>query len=223
MRAGRHLRESPSRQPSPVLISSHSQDKAALRRVLRQRRQAIGAAARARAERRFMTAARRWLKPGRKIGAYVAVGSEAPTAKLIELALARRCQVYVPQVPERGRLLRFVRVLPNSRWHTAHYAIPVPKLQGRQRGVRASQLAVVFVPLLGFDATLTRMGQGGGYYDASFAFRRQRTQPRLIGLAYACQQVALLPRDAWDLRLDAVLTEQGVLRATAAKRANVTA
>ena len=64
------------------------------------------------------------------------------------------------------------------------------------------------MPLLGFDAQGGRLGQGGGYYDSTFAFRRLRQhwkKPRLVGLAFACQQVQTLPHEAWDVRLDTVL------------------
>ena len=44
------------------------------------------------------------------------------------------------------------------------------------------------------------------------AFRRHGVErPLLFGLAFACQQVAHVPGEAWDVRLDRVITEQGVL------------
>jgi 5-formyltetrahydrofolate cyclo-ligase len=55
---------------------------------------------------------------------------------------------------------------------------------------------------------------GAGFYDRAFAFRHLRPGwrgPRLIGLAYAFQQVPALAPGPHDVRLDAVLTEQGVM------------
>ena len=38
---------------------------------------------------------------------------------------------------------------------------------------------ILFAPLLGFDAEGTRLGFGGGYYDATLArLRRERPDPR---------------------------------------------
>ncbi|MGH7789647.1 MAG: 5-formyltetrahydrofolate cyclo-ligase [Candidatus Binatia bacterium] len=54
------------------------------------------------------------------------------------------------------------------------------------------------------------MGRGGGHYDRVFAGPIRPAG--LIGLGYTFQQCAGLPRDAWDLRLDAVVTERGVVR-----------
>jgi 5-formyltetrahydrofolate cyclo-ligase len=67
---------------------------------------------------------------------------------------------------------------------------------------------LILVPLLGFDAHGTRLGYGGGYYDRTLA--RLPNKPRLIGLAFACQEVAHIPREDHDVPLDAVITEHGV-------------
>ncbi|QLG89212.1 5-formyltetrahydrofolate cyclo-ligase [Chitinibacter bivalviorum] len=147
------------------------------------------------------------LRRGKKIALYVPVGGEFPTWPLILTALHRGCQVFLPQTPQRGRQLRFVRLDARSSWSLGKFNIPVPN---HTEQCRPKDLDTVFVPLLGFDHQLARMGQGGGYYDSTFAFRRLRRtwqQPKLIGLAFQIQQVANLPVNTWDLRLDALQTE----------------
>jgi 5-formyltetrahydrofolate cyclo-ligase len=67
---------------------------------------------------------------------------------------------------------------------------------------------VIIMPLLGFDKHGTRLGYGGGYYDRTLAGLAKR--PRLIGFAFALQEVDLIPREAHDVPLDAIVTEQGV-------------
>ena len=76
--------------------------------------------------------------------------------------------------------------------------------------LRASAMDVVMLPLLGFDRLGTRLGQGGGYYDRVLS--RCRFRPWRIGLGYVAQQVEALPREPWDQRLHAVLTERGLRR-----------
>src|SRR5690606_34681296 len=66
---------------------------------------------------------------------------------------------------------------------------------------------LVLVPLLGFDAAGTRLGYGGGYYDRTLAALARK--PRLVGLAFSDQELPHIPRDAHDLPLDAVVTEEG--------------
>jgi 5-formyltetrahydrofolate cyclo-ligase len=60
-----------------------------------------------------------------------------------------------------------------------------------------------------------RLGMGGGFYDRTFAFRNTHTRwrrPRLVGLAYSFQQLPMIASAAHDVRLDAVVTEKGVVR-----------
>ena len=67
---------------------------------------------------------------------------------------------------------------------------------------------VILMPLLGFDRLGTRLGYGGGYYDRTLAAMEKR--PRLIGFAFALQEVDHIPREPHDVPLDAVVTENGV-------------
>lgn len=67
---------------------------------------------------------------------------------------------------------------------------------------------VIIMPLLGFDKLGTRLGYGGGYYDRTLAGLARK--PRLIGLAYAAQELDEIPREPHDIPLDAIITENGV-------------
>ena len=69
---------------------------------------------------------------------------------------------------------------------------------------------LVIMPLLGFDRAGTRLGYGGGYYDRTLASLTKT--PRLIGFAFAAQELDFIPREPHDIPLDAVITEQGVLQ-----------
>jgi 5-formyltetrahydrofolate cyclo-ligase len=67
---------------------------------------------------------------------------------------------------------------------------------------------IVIMPLLGFDGRGTRLGYGGGYYDRTLAAMAKK--PRLIGLAFAAQELDHIPREPHDIPLDAIVTEAGV-------------
>jgi 5-formyltetrahydrofolate cyclo-ligase len=69
---------------------------------------------------------------------------------------------------------------------------------------------IVLVPLLAFDRTGTRLGYGKGHYDRTIA--RMASPPLLVGLAFAGQEVAQLPRADHDVPLAAIVTERGVTR-----------
>ncbi|MGH8446644.1 MAG: 5-formyltetrahydrofolate cyclo-ligase, partial [Solimonas sp.] len=72
-------------------------------------------------------------------------------------------------------------------------------------------LDAILLPLLGFDAHGNRLGTGGGYYDRWLARPRVAQRPRYLGYAYALQQIERVPREPWDVRLDAVITENKVI------------
>lgn len=63
------------------------------------------------------------------------------------------------------------------------------------------------VPLLAFDKDRFRLGYGGGYYDRAIAAHT----PSTIGIAYAFQYVDKLPRQAHDMPLDSMATEEGMM------------
>ena len=67
---------------------------------------------------------------------------------------------------------------------------------------------IVIMPLLGFDGSGTRLGYGGGYYDRTLAAMTRK--PRLVGLAFAAQELEHIPREPHDVPLDAVVTEAGI-------------
>jgi 5-formyltetrahydrofolate cyclo-ligase len=65
------------------------------------------------------------------------------------------------------------------------------------------------VPGLAFDAEGHRLGRGGGFYDVFLA----HAPPKLacIGLMFAGQQVARVPREPHDHPLRSVITEEGLI------------
>ena len=68
---------------------------------------------------------------------------------------------------------------------------------------------LLIVPLLAFDRSGGRLGQGGGYYDRTLAALRAVGPVRAVGLAFAGQEVRRLDLAPHDERLDAILTEMG--------------
>ena len=67
---------------------------------------------------------------------------------------------------------------------------------------------LMILPLACFDARGHRIGYGGGNFDATLAAVRTRRRIVAIGLAYADQEVDMIPHEAHDQRLDFVITEQ---------------
>lgn len=66
---------------------------------------------------------------------------------------------------------------------------------------------VLVVPLLAFDGRGHRLGYGGGFYDRTLAALRAAGPVTAIGFAFARQEVAALPAEPRDERLDGIVTE----------------
>jgi 5-formyltetrahydrofolate cyclo-ligase len=75
---------------------------------------------------------------------------------------------------------------------------------------------LLIAPLLAFDAAGWRLGYGGGFYDRTLEGLRAKRRTLAVGFAYSVQQVGDVPREPTDQRLDAVVTEQGLIRPGAA-------
>lgn len=188
-------------------------DRDAMRRILRRHRRALPPVARAAAARSLarIVAATHLLRPGRRIGAYLAYGGEADAGRIIALAQQRQCQLFLPAViSPRRAVMRFVRYTRSSRLQRNPFGILEPRHTPRDV-IAPLQLDVIFVPLVAFDDSGWRLGSGAGFYDRCLqhlhAERRWR-RPKLIGIAYEFQRVAHLQPQRWDIPLDAVITEQ---------------
>jgi 5-formyltetrahydrofolate cyclo-ligase len=76
-----------------------------------------------------------------------------------------------------------------------------------------SELDVVLLPLLAFDARGYRLGYGKGFYDRFLQrLSQQGRKVCRIGLSFSLQMVEEVPADQWDETLDGVVHEQGIIR-----------
>jgi 5-formyltetrahydrofolate cyclo-ligase len=194
-------------------LNSRSDDRNALRRRLKQLRRAVPLAQRRAAGAAVAHHIRQIfnLRPGLRIAVYASLPAELATAALMRLGKQHRCRIYLPRLTDlRRRRMQFVEA--GGPMHRNHLGIMEPV---QLRRLSARNLDLVFVPLVGFDAKGERLGMGAGYYDRAFAFLRRRRywlHPRLIGLAYSFQQVPHIEGASHDVRLNAVVTEKGLIK-----------
>lgn len=70
---------------------------------------------------------------------------------------------------------------------------------------------ILLVPLAAFDRRGHRIGYGAGHYDRAIANLHDKgMRPRLVGVAFDCQEVPLVPNEWHDVMLSDVLTESGL-------------
>jgi len=142
-------------------------------------------------------------KPPTTIGAYWAIGSEIDVCPLMTLLAQKGWQVVLPVVVMKASPLVF------RRWSAGDELVggPLKTVQPKEDQEDVTP-DVILTPLLAFDEQGYRLGQGGGFYDRTLAQLKGRGVVS-IGVAFAAQLVALVPRDDFDQRLDYIVTEQG--------------
>ena len=137
---------------------------------------------------------------------FLSIRGEPDTDPLIEALVAAGVTVGLPVTVERSRPLRFLAWRPGEGLEAGHYGIRVPLPSAREVSPD-----VLFVPLAAYDRRGFRLGYGAGYYDSSLeALRRQKTVVA-VGVAFSIQEVESVPTEPHDQRLDAVITEHGLM------------
>ena len=136
------------------------------------------------------------------IGAYIALPHEADPHLLLKQLTMKGCTLAFPRVHAKGEPLVFHHWKPGRELIKGTYNIPEPAPDWP-----VAHPKILLVPLLAFDKQGHRLGYGGGFYDRTITTLKPA---RTIGIAYADQEVEILPHEPHDIALDAVITENGV-------------
>ena len=143
------------------------------------------------------------------VAGYWAIGGELPL-HVLQLRLPPEVVWCLPCI-QPDDSLRFAPWRPGDPLLSNRFGIPEPDL-GPDAQLRAADMALILLPLLAFSRDGQRLGMGGGFYDRSLAFRRSGPlPPRLVGVGYAAQESPAWPGEDWDVHLDAVVTERGLV------------
>lgn len=146
-----------------------------------------------------------------RVAGYWASRHELPL-NLVIPPLAIRGQQFLLPVVTADKHLVFAPWQAGDAVQPNRYGIPEPATPSTW--LAPEQVELVLVPLLGFDRCGHRLGYGGGYYDHSFAFlagQSRPTEPLLVGIGYAFQELPAITPTAWDIDLDFVATEQELI------------
>jgi 5-formyltetrahydrofolate cyclo-ligase len=150
-------------------------------------------------------------RQARRVAVYFAVNGEIGLDPLIDDALAAGKQLYLPNLDRLS--LRFSPYFHGQKMRINKFRLPEPDV-GDAEMLAPDELDLVLAPLVVFDENLNRIGMGGGFYDRSFAFRKNpgTTRPVLVGVAHELQKVERIVPEDWDVRLDMIVTDEAVYR-----------
>jgi 5-formyltetrahydrofolate cyclo-ligase len=71
---------------------------------------------------------------------------------------------------------------------------------------------ILLIPLVAFDKNLNRLGYGGGYYDRLIKILSQKKKIIKIGLAFSFQKIDKVPINAYDQKLDYIVTNKYIVK-----------
>ncbi len=180
-------------------------DKQTLRKMLREKRrehvEALPPAVSSLVFSRPPSAVQAMVPDGSTVGLYHTSGSEAPSLAYAKWFHENGHALALPRFAGREASMEF------RRWHDPY---DEDELEPGPFGLlqppalsEAERPGVLFVPLVGFTAAGDRLGQGGGHYDRWLSAHRDVPA---IGLAWDCQRVDHLPREAHDRAMVMVVT-----------------
>ncbi len=135
------------------------------------------------------------------IASYVSMPGEADPGLLTAAAHDLGWQIALPHVTDRASPMRFLAWQPGDTLTDGPFGLRQPPADAPNL-----QPDIALTPLLAFDRTLNRLGQGAGYYDRAFAALPTVLR---IGVAWSIQRVVALPADPWDVPLHGVIDEYG--------------
>lgn len=145
------------------------------------------------------------------IGGYWATGSELNIRYLLECLEEDGYQLALPRIVAHEAPLEFKRY---KRGNTLEQSLAF-RIEEPSNLAETVIPSVLITPLLAFDKRGYRLGQGGGYYDRTILHLHtlEEVTKRVftVGIGYSFQEVARIPTDIYDQRLDCIITEDGVM------------
>lgn len=143
-----------------------------------------------------------WLaNEAKRIGIYISFSSEVDTIDAITTWLLEGKEIFVPRML--GDDFQWVRLNDFKTLKTNDFGIAEP-VDGEI--VDIDSLDIVFVPLLGFDEALHRIGHGKGCFDRAL----KNYGGKKIGLSYAQAYVKTIYPTPSDVALDIIITEKEI-------------
>lgn len=145
------------------------------------------------------------VEPGAEVSGFFPIRSEVDVRPLMQQLRERGARLSVPVVMDKQTII-FRELAPGAPLVSTGFGTFGPGPEARE-----VEPDVMLVPLAAFDRAGHRIGYGAGFYDRAIARLHDKgRRPKLIGIAFDCQQIDVVPAEAHDVALDAILTESGL-------------
>ena len=136
------------------------------------------------------------------IGGYIPINYEYDCLNLLKFLESKNYTICLPVIKKNFQM-DFYKYSFEDPFIVNKLGIPEP--------FRSSKKMIpdlIFVPLVGYDRDLNRLGYGGGFYDRYFEKNLNSNKIFKIGLAFSFQKIKKLPVNKFDKKLDRIITEK---------------
>ncbi|WP_176483694.1 MULTISPECIES: 5-formyltetrahydrofolate cyclo-ligase [Bacillus] len=140
------------------------------------------------------------------IGITVSRFPEVRTDEIIEKAWNEGKKIAVPKCNPTSSTMDFYEIVSFHELEVVYFGLREP-IVSKTKYVPPSEIDLIIVPGLIFDKEGYRIGFGGGYFDRYL----QKFHGRKISLAFYTQVNEEVPRESFDIPVEAIITNEGVL------------
>lgn len=138
---------------------------------------------------------------------YVSYGSEVNTHDMIKECMSNKKKVVVPKTDTIGRKLVLSELTSWDDLEYGAYNILEPKKECLKE-VSIESIDLMFIPGVVFDIYGNRIGHGMGYYDR--LLKNSHTASH-VGVAFELQLVDGIPAEAYDVKVNKIVTEERII------------
>jgi 5-formyltetrahydrofolate cyclo-ligase len=147
------------------------------------------------------------LLPGQEVSGFFPIRSEVDVRPLMQKLKERGAKLCMPVVVDKHTIV-FRELLAGAPMVSTGFGT-----FGPGEDARPVDPDIMLVPLAAFDRAGHRIGYGAGFYDRAISRLHEKgLRPRLIGVAFDCQEVPEVPDEPHDVIIPEILTESGLRR-----------
>lgn len=144
-------------------------------------------------------------RQARHIAFYYATQGEVDLSHLWQTSCKQGKYCYFPALNDNFSLI-FLPATLATPFKANRYHINEPAVASNT-AIELNTLDIIFLPLVAFDDSGTRLGMGAGYYDRTLAAPHNAC---LIGIGYEFQHLSFIHKEPWDIPLSVIITEKGI-------------
>ena len=139
------------------------------------------------------------------VGGYYPVNFEVDDLPLLKKFEKNRFNISLPVINKNFQM-DFYKWSFSDPLKINKYGIPEPEIKN------IVYPDILLIPLVAFDKDLNRLGYGGGYYDRLIKRLEKKKKIIKIGLALSIQKTDKVPNNAYDQKLDYIVTNKYIIK-----------